>query len=457
VRVLIIDCEGTALDLALRTRTAGHQVRWWVRPRRDGQRRCCGDGIIERIGDFVEVQRKWLDWADLVIETDNVAYTEMLDQYRARGYPIFGPSHEAAQLEIDRASGQRALRAAGIPILPAQEFHDYDAALDYVRAHVKKGRGFVSKPSGNSRVSEDKSNSYVSDDAGDMQYMLQRWKENPKYRASARDGGFILQDKVSGCEMAVGGWYVHPTGWVGPWCENWEYKKLMDGDLGVNVGEQGTLARYVERSKLAKLWLEPLTPLLKRLQYTGYVDVNGAVQACCGGKTWPFELTVRLGWPITHNQVALHQGDPVQWMKDGLEGRDTLNAQINLCSVSVVISIPDYPYGRFTQKEVCGIPIYGGIDRDRHHLCEVQLAEQVPTQVGDRLTHIPGLVSAGDYIAVAVGVGSTITAARQSAYAAVRALRMPNNPQYRLDIGRARLVDQLKDLQDHGFATGLSY
>ena len=78
-----------------------------------------------------------------------------------------------------------------------------------------------------------------------MVYMLEKWKRLGKQR------DFHLQEFIPGIEMGVGGWFG-PNGWVSGWEENWEFKKLMDGDKGVATGEQGTVLRYVTRSKLAK-------------------------------------------------------------------------------------------------------------------------------------------------------------------------------------------------------------
>jgi phosphoribosylamine--glycine ligase len=59
---------------------------------------------------------------------------------------------------------------------------------------------------------------------------------------------------------------------------------------------------------------------------------------------------------------------------------------------------------------------------------------------------------------VATGTGETITGARRSAYAAVKKVKIATNDcQYRLDIGRGRLIEQLATIQRLGFGTGLSY
>jgi len=102
---------------------------------------------------------------------------------------------------------------------------------------------------------------------------------------------------------------------------------------------------------------------------------------------------------------------------------------------------------------VSGIPIYDATDMDHVHLSEVMMEDEVPAMAGEKVVRMPGLVSAGDYIAVITGTGDTITGARRSAYTAVKKIRMPNNPFYRTDIGVGRMVKGLPRLQKLGFAT----
>ena len=120
--------------------------------------------------------------------------------------------------------------------------------------------------------------------------------------------------------MAVGGWFGL-GGFSKHWCENWEFKKLMNGDLGVATGEQGTVLRYTEDSKLAEQVLKPLEDYLHGLGYTGYIDVNCIIDDT--GKAWPLEYTCRPGWTAFNIMMAEHNGDPIQWMLDACNGEDT--------------------------------------------------------------------------------------------------------------------------------------
>ena len=447
MRILCIDSGGgNALDFLMRCQKWGHQVRYYNKPLKGGVYHKVGDNIVPKIEDFDSLRAKWIDWADLIYLPDNAQYVDLVDPYRKLGYPVWGPSPEARDWELDRAKGQAVFKRAGIKTIPGREFRDYDSAIAYVK---KEGKAFVSKPSGEA----DKALSYVSNSAADLVYMFERWKKNPKYVASAREHGFIIQEKKRGCEMGITGWFG-PGGWAAYWEEDFEYKKLMAGDCGPNTGEMGTLTRFVKESKLADILLTPITKQLHEIGYVGSCNVNCMIDE--EGTPWPFEFTMRDGWPAEHNEMALSVGDPAQWRVDLINGKDTREVTYNLCSISVVVAIPDFPYSHITNKETEGIPIYGCEDMEHVHLSEAMLGE-APIMIGDEVVNGPCFLTTGDYVLVVCGTGETITGARRSAYSALKKVNIPNSPLYRTDIGRGKLVEELPRIQKLGYAKGLSY
>lgn len=446
MKILCIDVGSNALDWLMRCQAHGHDVRWYDKPRPDGTDRHAGEGIITKIRDYDELRRKWIGWADLIYLPDNTHYLEMLEPYRQIGYPIFGCNVDAVKWELDREIGQKVMEECGMPVIDGKTFHDYTSAIAYVK---KQGKAFVSKPSGDG----ERAMSYVANSAADLVYMLERWNKIPKYVKAAKEDGFILQTKIDGIEMAVGGWFG-PDGWSKYWIENWENKKLMNGDLGVNTGEMGTTVRAVRKSKLAEQVLKPATEHLHRVGYVGYVDVNCMITH--DGTPYPLEWTMRDGWPIRHNLTHLIEGDPAQWMLDKVNGKDTLKIRTDEVCISVLMALPDFPYSKITNKELCGIPIYNGEDMEHLHWSEVMIGT-APREVNGKVVDLPGPVTAGDYVMIATGSGGTITGARRSAYSALKKVKIPNSPFYRTDIGAGRLKKQLPELQAMGYATGLSY
>jgi len=439
MRVLVIDPAGNGLDFAMRAQAHGHEVKLFKRP--IPKNALIGKGLVTVVDDF----KPWLRWADLIFNTDNTFYLVNLDAFRAE-YPkaaVISASQESAQWELDRTEGQQVLRKHGIAVIPSREFADYDAAI----AHVKKtDQRFVSKPSGDA----DKALSYCSDSPEDMVYMLQRWKKIGKLKTP-----FILQEFKPGIEMAIGGWFG-PGGWNEGWCENFEFKKLMNDDLGMATGEQGTVLRYVPDSKLARKLLVPLTDALDKLAYVGYIDVNTIIDE--KGTPWPLEFTMRPGWPTFNIQQPVHEGDCVEWLQDLAKGRDARVFVPDLVSLGVVLAIPDYPYSHLTKKEVAGIPIYNARPSMWKHIhpCEMMMGEDVPQKNGQAIMQGPMIVTAGDYVLVMTATGPTVQDAALTCYRRMGRLIVPNSPMYRTDIGR-RLAKQLPQLQSHGYATNLNY
>ena len=436
MRILIIDSQAASLDWTMRCIADGHNVKWYVPP--DEKVKNVGKGIVERVDDPSD----WYRWADLIFFSDNTKYIQYADSWRKKGWPVISASAETAEWELDRSVGQNIMKAAGIDVPPFKEFNDYDAAI----AYVKKTMGrFVSKPSD----SPDKALSYCAKSPEDMIYMLERWKKLNKIK-----NPFVLQEFIAGTEMAVGGWFG-PGGFNRGWCENWEFKKLMNDDKGVATGEQGTVMRIVSRSHLAKKVLQPLEDALAKANYVGYIDVNCIIDD--EGNPWPLEFTMRPGWPTFNIQQALHKGDHAEWLLDLAQGTDAQNWIMNEVAVGVVMSIPDYPYSHLTRKEVNGVPLYGTSTAlmPSLHLCEMQQGS-APHQIDGKIVDKECFVTAGDYVLVSSGTGETVGSAKRKAYANLEKLSLPNSPMYRTDIGN-RLKKQLPLLHSQGYATGMMY
>lgn len=439
MRVLLVDPVGNgALDFALRCQRDGHDVRLAMRI--DEKTKHIGKGLVQVVGDY----KAWMRWADIVFMADNALYVHDMDRWRQEGVKMIGATVESAQWEINRSTGMAIFKKAGIAVPSYKEFRDYDSAINYVK---REDRRFVSKVIDGSH--NDKALSYCAKTPEDMIYMLQRWKKLAKL-----PGPFCLQEFIGGTEMAVGGWFG-PHGFSSGWCENWEFKKLMNDDMGVATGEQGTVLRYVRASKLARKVLKPLEEQLHGVNYVGYVDVNCIVDD--NGAPWPLEFTMRPGWPTFNIQMALHEGDHAQWLLDLTNGKDARNWVMNAVAAGVVVSIPDYPYSHVTRKEVTGVPVYGIDPADWQHVhpCHMMMGF-APKKIAGKFADVPMMVTAGDYVMVMSATGVDVKEATDTCYRRLKKLVVPNSPMWRTDIGR-RLKKQLPELQARGYATDLVY
>ena len=435
MRILCIDATASFLDFALRAEAQGHEVRVFMGPDKHGNRYPVGDGLLQKVRDF----RPSMAWADLILASDNCKYMIELEGYRQRGFPLFTSNVEVTEWELDRAKGQKVLEECGIECLPSIEFKNYRDAHAHQMAN--KGTRYVSKPS----ADVDKALSYVSKGFQDMCFMLDYWEKTQKKKVP-----FVFQEFCPGIEVAVGGW-MGRDGFLSHFLENFEFKKLMPGEVGVNTGEMGTVMKYVtlEESRLARELLLPLEARLIREGYTGYIDV--AVMVGTEGKRKgclnPLEFTSRHGWPLFQIQQVLHP-DIAGWMKDALEGKDTFQPYSDV-ALGIVCAMPDFPYSRLTRKECTGFPVWGvdASNRYNFHPCELMLGEGY----GENGKLEPMMVSAGDYLAVVTGCGETISEAKKTAYKNLKEFEIPNSPIFRIDIGD-RLEKQLPLLQDMGYA-----
>jgi phosphoribosylamine--glycine ligase len=436
MKVLLIDPAGAFVDFALKCQNAGHEVKQWIRkvPGHDDSK--IGQGLVPRVYNW----RLYMNWADIIVLSDNAYENRDLEKYFKQGYPILGANDLMSDLELNRKFGQDILQKAGLDIIPSVTFKEYNEAIDYVK---NKPIRYVSKPSGDA----DKALSYVSKSAADMIYMLERWKSKGKVKMP-----FILQEFVPGIEVAVGSW-IGPGGFSKHITENFEFKKLMSSNYGVNTGEMGTVLKYVKESNLFDETLKKLEDYLVYNNYCGYVDLAFIIDD--KGSPRPLEWTVRPGWPLFNIQSALHKGDPVEWMVDLLEGKDTLKVS-DKHAVGVVGAIPDFPFTKSTGRDPNGYPIYGLENvMDDVHLCEVMIGK-APVLKGKEIVYEDHIVSAGDYILVATGTGNDVCTASKKAYEVMDEISIPNSLIVRDDIGE-RLEKELPKLQKYGYCTEFVY
>jgi phosphoribosylamine--glycine ligase len=417
VRVLVIEPHADGLlDLAIRAQDNGHSVRYWCGDRNAASPRPVGRGLVDCVSDW----RASKNWADLVLLGSNGSNMIEFDRWAAEGIPIIGRGAEAVQWELDRLAGMQAFKRAGIPVPPFRQCNTLDEAIAYA---AKRDEGLAAKPCGD--VS-DKSLSFVAKTGKEMVWRLQRWKREGKRFPK----GLILQDRIDGIEVAAGGW-IGPGGFAQGWEENFEEKRLFAGGIGPNCGEAGTVMRLVKVSKLASHVLNPFEDRLVRLGYTGNIDVNCIIDE--DGAPWPLEFTCRFGYPAINIELALHDGDPIEFLSGVAEGKPPKTRRMDEIAVwGVVPSI-----------------------EDRLHFCNVMMGDAPEIENGT-VSRESQLCTAGSYVLVSAGTGASVVEARNQAYRAINRLTIPASPFWRNDIG-SRLRSELDTLHSLGFAAGLRY
>ncbi len=430
------------LDFVLRASAYGHDVRWF-RYLPGGKTTRDGDGFkgFKIIDDW----RDSMPWAKdgLIITSGNFVHIAELDRFRDLGYKIFGPTLKSSELEINRSAGMEAMKAAGIDVPP---YHMFDSLEDAEKFARKSDECWVFKTMGDEA---DKSLSFVSCDPAEMV----GWIRQKIERGMVLKGPCMLQEKIDMlAEVGVSGWFGLEGFLPDKWQECWEHKKLMCGEIGPATGEQGTVCQYVEKSKLADDALKPMEAILKVLGHRGDFALGAGIDT--KGKVWPFEWTARCGWPAFWIQTASHKGDPAQWMRDLLDGKDTLKVSYDV-AIGVVMAQPMYPYAKSTPEMVEGNPISGCEDViDNVHFASVMMGRG-PKYEGGKIVDRAIYQTTGEYVLVASGLGKTVEKARDAVYEVVDKVKFPN-AMYRTDIGE-KLEGPLKKLHGYGFCKNTLY
>ena len=440
MKVLVMDLEGegTGLDIALRAHEADHDVLYWLPKHRNGEDYRYGEGMVPRSADW----KADIETADLTILTGNSKYEGQLAEYFGRGYPIFGANAKAASLELDRSKGQEVLAEHGIATAP---YHVVDSLEDAIALIVRTGMPYAIKPWGGEG---DKSLTYVAATPDDAVFTLQKWEKQGNFK-----GQLMLQEKIEGIEMGISGFFG-PGGWNEALEESFEHKKFMNDDLGENTGEMGTVIRHVQKSKLFDEILEPITDYLHSINYVGDCSVNCIVDS--KGTPLPLEFTCRLGWPDFCIRQAVIKSDPVQWMLDLVKGNDTLKVSTKV-AVGVLLAHGDFPGGGDPLGTWDGFPIYGVTDENYSRLHFQQVRDgTAPFVIGRKVRNEKVPVTAGNYVMVVTGTGSSVSSAQKAVYETVKEISIPSNLMYRTDIGK-RLKKELDTLHKLGYAVGLEY
>lgn len=438
MKVLIVDTELAGLDFAARCVADDHQVQLFQQTDHP-----IGAGFqgVKRVTDL-KVAMAWVGKDGLVVPTGNSKFVADLDRYREFGYQIFGPTVQSAALEIDRGKGMEAMKACGIEVPHYETFDSLASAEAFAR---KTDKAYVFKPLGST---DDKSLTYVSESPADMVGWLQRQQAR-----GAKSGQCMLQEKIDMlAEFGVSGW-MGPEGFLpDKWQECVEHKKLMNGEIGPQTGEMGSLCQYVEVSKLAEDMLKPMEPILRTLGHRGDFAVGVGIDK--SGRAFPFEFTARCGWPAFYIQCASHKGDIAAWMLDLMNGKDSLKVDYRP-AIGVVLAQPPWP--QFNGKPECVecAPITG-MDEvwNQCHPAMMQIGRG-PNMDGGKVKDGPQYQTAGEMVAVMTGLGSTVTKARKSCYDAVGDVKF-SDMLFRTDIGE-KIEKCLPALHKAGYATEMQW
>jgi len=417
-KFLFVSYDGLISDVAWRVMSEGHEVKYHIKSKEDQD---IADGFVPKVSDW-QVE---LPWADIVVFDDVLGMGAMADKARKAGKLVVGGTPYTDRLEDDRSFGQEELKKAGIPIIPYQDFTDFDAAIEYVRQHPNK---YVIKPSGEAQNIKRFLFVGQEDDGKDTIQVLEAYKKLWSKKIKV----FQLQRRVTGVEVAVGAFF-NGHDFVYPVNINFEHKKLFPGSIGPSTGEMGTAMFWSEPNKLFNQTLKKMEDILRREKYVGYIDLNCIVN---GNGIYPLEFTSRFGYPTIHIQqegIMMPIGEFLYTLAAGTLNSFKARAGFQ---VGVRLVVPPYPYGRdfkfYTPDSPDTIILFKKPNLDGIHIEEVKMVNGQWAVGG-----------AYGVVLVVVGLGQTMKQAQQQAYHRIDNILIPNM-YYRDDIGNRWFEDSDK-------------
>ena len=408
-KFLFVSYEGLIADTAWQVVKEGHEAKLWIQAA-DGQD--IADGFVAKVKDW----RSETGWADVVVFDDVLGgMGAMAEDLRARGKAVIGGSAYTDRLEEDRAFGQQELKAAGVAIIPQENFTSFDEAIAFVRANPAR---YVVKPSGEAQ--NEKRLLFVGEeeDGRDVINVLQDYQRHLADTVKE----FQLQRRIVGVEVAVCAFF-NGREFLSPICVNFEHKKLFPGDIGPSTGEMGTTMFWSEPNRLFNATLKKMQAKLALARYAGSIDINCIVN---GNGIYPLEFTARFGYPaITIQQEGLLTpiGELLQRLADGT--LTSLRARSGF-QVGVRVVVPPFPYSdmrTFESMSKGSVILFKTPGREGVHIEEVK-------QIGGEWR----IAGSSGVALVVCGSGPTMRQAQRQAYNRVRNVMIPYM-YYRDDIG----------------------
>ena len=409
MKFLFVSYEGLTADLARQVAKEGHEAKMWIQ---DPELQEIGDGFVPKTKDW----QKEVDWAEVVVFDDVLGgMGSHAEELRRRGKPVVGGSSYSDRLEEDRAFGQQELKAAGVNIIPQENFTSFDEAIAYVRATPQR---YVIKPSGEAQNIKRLLFVGEEEDGRDVIEVLKDYRQH----LSATVKEFQLQRRIIGVEVAIGAFFTGGA-FVTPVCVNFEHKKLFPGDIGPPTGEMGTTMFWTEANRLFNATLKKMAPRLAETGYSGYIDINCIVNS---NGIYPLEFTSRFGYPAINIQqegLLTPVGEVLAKLGDGTLRQ--VRARTGF-QVGVRVVLPPFPYrdlATFASTSKDAVVLFKTPSRDGIHIEDLKL-------VGAewRVTGNSGVAL------VVCGTGPTMAQAQRQAYNRVRNVMIPYM-YYRDDIG----------------------
>ena len=344
----------------------------------------------------------------------------VVDEFRAHGLKVFGPTKAAAQLESSKAFSKAFMRRHGIPTA------DYDTFTDPVQAHAfidRLGAPIVIKADG---LAAGKGvvvamNLQEAHDAVDFMLV------DNKYGVQHNDGGarvvieqFLAGEEASFIVMCDGKNVVAMA-------TSQDHKRLKDGDEGPNTGGMGAYspAPVVTADVHARAMREIILPTIRGMEkdgvpFTGFLYAGLMIDGNGHPKT--LEFNTRMGDPETQPILMRLKSDLVEVMLAAVDGKlDQVELEWDRrTALGVVMAAYGYPEAPRKGDAITGLPA----DAD----------DAMVFHAGTVLDEGGVVRTSGGRVLCVTVLADSVKQAQQKVYDVARGIQF-DGAQYRRDIG----------------------
>ena len=369
----------------------------------------------------------------------------LVDHFRRRGLPVFGPTRAAARLEASKDFAKAFMKRHGVPTAAYETFTDPAAAKAYIS---QQGAPIVVKADGLAAgkgvvVAQTVEEAHAAVD----QFLSDAFTGGGKKTSTGRKGvsgrlagktsgdadsarvvveAFLTGEEASFIVMADGQNVLALA-------TSQDHKRLLNGDQGPNTGGMGAYspAPVITPDIHARALREIILPTIRGMAaegtpFTGFLYAGLMIGR--DGSLNTLEFNCRLGDPETQAILSRLRTPLGTLIQAGIEGRlDQVEAEWDRRSaLCVVLASAGYPGKPDLGDVITGYPADGNAGDD------LFVYHAGTKRQGD------DIVTSGGRVLGVTGLGDSLKMAHARAYEGVRAIHF-NGMQYRSDIGHRGL------------------
>ena len=344
----------------------------------------------------------------------------VVDEFRAHGLRIFGPTKAAAQLESSKAFSKAFMQRHGIPTADYETFTDAAAAHAFID---RLGVPLVVKADGLAAGKGVVVASTLQEAHDAVDFML----VDNKYGVVHNDGGarVVIEAFLEGEEASF---IVLCDGKnVAALATSQDHKRLQDGDAGPNTGGMGAYspAPVVTADVHARAMREIILPTVRGMEkdgipYTGFLYAGLMIDA--QGRPKALEFNCRMGDPETQPILLRMKSDFLEVLAAAIDGKlDALELQWDRrTALGVVMAAHGYPDSPRKGDAINGLP--------------TEADDAVVFHAGTALDEAGVLRTSGGRVLCVTVLADNVRQAQQRAYDVARGIYF-DGVQYRRDIG----------------------